>query len=75
MVSEKQVVKTDKAPAGLKGIYNQAIVANGMVFCSGSIAMDPATSKLIDGDVKAHTVSSSQNAFRSASLLCQSIKS
>lgn len=43
-------------PTGLKGIYSQAIVANGMVFCSGSVAMDPATGKIIDGDVKAHTV-------------------
>lgn len=30
----KQAVKTDKAPAPIKGVYNQAIIANGMVFCS-----------------------------------------
>ena len=61
------MIKTDKAPAGLKGIYNQAIVANGMVFCSGSIAMDPATSKLVDGDVKAHTVLSTRKAVPTTS--------
>lgn len=42
---------------GLKGIYSQAIVANGTVYCSGSVAMDPATGQIIDGDVGAHTVS------------------
>ncbi|KAF2481358.1 putative L-PSP endoribonuclease family protein [Neohortaea acidophila] len=51
----KQIVKTDKAPAGLKGIFNQAIIANGMVYCSGSVAMDPETGKIVDGDVKVHT--------------------
>ena len=56
MSPNKKVIATDKAPQGLKGIYSQAIVANGMVFCSGSVAMDPATGKIIDGDVGAHTV-------------------
>ena len=53
----KQAVLTDKAPKPLPGIYNQAIVANGFVFCSGCVPMSPETSKLIDGDIKAHTVS------------------
>lgn len=57
MPPNKKIIATDKAPQGLKGIYSQAVVANGMVFCSGSVAMDPATSKIIDGDVGAHTVS------------------
>jgi len=55
-MSAKQAVKTSNAPAALPGIYSQAIVANGTVYCSGSIAMDPATSKIVEGDVKAHTV-------------------
>jgi len=52
----KQAVLTDKAPKPLP-IYSQAIVANGFVFCSGQVPMDPATMKLADGDVQAHTVS------------------
>ena len=56
-MSNKRVIATDKAPPGLKGIYSQAIVANGTVYCAGSIAMDPVTGKVIDGDVAAHTVS------------------
>ncbi|KAH7143633.1 Endoribonuclease L-PSP/chorismate mutase-like protein [Dactylonectria macrodidyma] len=45
---------TDKAPAPLP-VFNQAIVANGFVYTSGSIAQDPATGKIIDGDIQAHT--------------------
>lgn len=52
----KVATLTDKAPKPLPGIYSQAIVANGMVFCSGAVAMDAETGKLVDGDVKAHTV-------------------
>lgn len=61
-MSTKKVISTDKAPPPLKGIYNQAIVANGTVYCSGAVAMDPATGKIIDGDVQAHTVSQSSNS-------------
>jgi reactive intermediate/imine deaminase len=55
-MSTKTPILTDKAPKPLPGIYNQAIVANGTVYCSGAVAMDPETGKLVDGDVKAHTV-------------------
>ncbi|RMJ21373.1 Endoribonuclease L-PSP [Aspergillus sp. HF37] len=54
-MSTKTPILTDKAPKPLPGIYNQAIVANGTVYCSGAVAMDPETGKLVDGDVKAHT--------------------
>lgn len=47
-------VSTEAAPAAI-GPYSQAIVANGMVFCSGQIAIDPTNSTLIDGDVAAQT--------------------
>lgn len=52
----KTPVLTDKAPAPLPGIYSQAIIANGVVYCSGAVGMDPATGKLVEGDVKARTV-------------------
>ncbi|KAK7432287.1 hypothetical protein QQZ08_001233 [Neonectria magnoliae] len=45
---------TDKAPAPLP-VFNQAIVANGFVYTSGSIAQDPATGEIVDGDIQAHT--------------------
>ena len=47
-------VSTDAAPAAI-GPYSQAVVANGLVFCSGQIAIDPRTGTLLDGDVAAQT--------------------
>ena len=40
-----QVVDTDKAPKAL-GPYSQAIIANGFIFLSGQIPIDPATGNL-----------------------------
>jgi 2-iminobutanoate/2-iminopropanoate deaminase len=37
-----QVISTDRAPGAI-GPYSQAIVAGGFVFCSGQVAIDPAT--------------------------------
>lgn len=50
----KEVVATDNAPKAI-GPYSQAIRAGGFVFCSGQIALDPATNQLIPGDVSAQT--------------------
>lgn len=51
-------VLTENAPNPMPHIFPQAVVTtNGFVFCSGSIAMDPKTLKVIDGDIQAHTVS------------------
>lgn len=55
-MATKTPITTDKAPKALPGIYSQAIVSNGVVYCSGSVAMDAETGKIIDGDIKAHTV-------------------
>jgi 2-iminobutanoate/2-iminopropanoate deaminase len=44
---EKRAITTAEAPKAV-GPYSQAIVANGFVFCSGQIPLDPATGKLID---------------------------
>ncbi len=50
----KEVVATSNAPKAI-GPYSQAIRANGMIFCSGQIALDPANNQLITGDVAAQT--------------------
>ncbi|KAL4862514.1 hypothetical protein BDV12DRAFT_190362 [Aspergillus spectabilis] len=54
-MASKTPILTEAAPPPLPGIYSQAIVANGMVYCSGSVALDPKTGTLIGGDIKAHT--------------------
>lgn len=55
-MQSKQAVNTDKAPKALPGIYNQAIVANGTVYCSESIGMDPSTGEIVQGDIRDRTV-------------------
>lgn len=43
-------VHTDRAPGAL-GPYSQAIVADGWIFASGQIPIDPETGSLVEGDV------------------------
>jgi len=50
----KKQVQTDKAPKAI-GPYSQAIIANGFVFCSGQIPIDPATGNLIEGTIEDET--------------------
>ena len=48
----KAALHTDKAPAAI-GTYSQAIAANGLVFLSGQIPLDPVTMEIVDGDFEA----------------------
>jgi 2-iminobutanoate/2-iminopropanoate deaminase len=50
----REAVATSQAPAAI-GPYSQAIKANGFVFASGQIPIDPATNQLIQGDIAAQT--------------------
>lgn len=50
----QQVVSTPAAPAAI-GPYSQAIVANGLVFASGQLPLDPASGQLVAGDIGAMT--------------------
>lgn len=50
----REVIHTKNAPQAV-GPYSQAIKANGFVFVSGQVAIDPATQQVIDGDVKVQT--------------------
>ena len=50
----REMVKSDDAPAAI-GPYSQAIKANGFVFLSGQIALDPRTGQLIGQDIKTLT--------------------
>jgi 2-iminobutanoate/2-iminopropanoate deaminase len=50
----KQAIATEGAPKAV-GPYSQAIMANGFVFASGQIPLDPGTGKLIESaDVADH---------------------
>lgn len=45
-------VATNDAPKAI-GPYSQAVKANGLLFTSGQIALDPASGNLVDGDFSA----------------------
>jgi 2-iminobutanoate/2-iminopropanoate deaminase len=50
----REVIATNDGPKAI-GPYSQAIKANGFVFVSGQVAIDPATQQVIEGDVAAQT--------------------
>jgi 2-iminobutanoate/2-iminopropanoate deaminase len=51
----KSAVLTDKAPAPFNGApYNQAIVANGLIFTAGQVGFTP-DGKLVEGGIVAET--------------------
>ena len=50
----KQIIATDRGPKAI-GPYSQAIKANGLIFISGQISIDPRTQQLIEGDVTKQT--------------------
>jgi 2-iminobutanoate/2-iminopropanoate deaminase len=47
-------IVTDKAPAAI-GPYSQAVVAGGLLFCSGQIPLDPVSGELVVGTVEQET--------------------
>ena len=53
-MTELRSIHTQHAPAAI-GPYSQAIVVDGLVFCSGQIALDPATGQVVPGDVAVQT--------------------
>jgi 2-iminobutanoate/2-iminopropanoate deaminase len=56
----REVIATNDAPKAI-GPYSQAIKANGLVFISGQIPLDPATQQLVEGDVATQTERVLQN--------------
>jgi 2-iminobutanoate/2-iminopropanoate deaminase len=56
---QRTIVRTSQAPAAI-GPYSQAVVVpvgdgKKMVFCSGQVALDPATGTMVEGDITAET--------------------
>ena len=49
-----EIVATDQGPKAI-GPYSQGIKANGFVFLSGQIALDPQTQQIVQGDVARQT--------------------
>lgn len=49
-----KVISTASAPTAI-GPYSQAIEANGMIFCSGQIPIDPSTGAFVEGGISEQT--------------------
>jgi 2-iminobutanoate/2-iminopropanoate deaminase len=47
----KEIIKTQNAPSAI-GTYNQGIKANGFLFTSGQIGIDPSDGQIVGGGVK-----------------------
>jgi len=52
--STPRIVSTTDAPAAI-GPYSQAVAYGGVVYCSGQIALDPATGEIVPGGVAEQT--------------------
>ena len=50
----KRIIATQTAPAAV-GPYSQAVVAGNLMFCSGQIALDPATGTMVGSDFAGQT--------------------
>lgn len=50
----KKIINTSNAPAAI-GPYSQAVEANGFVFLSGQIPIDPQTGDFVSGGVREQT--------------------
>jgi 2-iminobutanoate/2-iminopropanoate deaminase len=56
----RQIISTKKGPNAI-GPYSQAVRGGQFIFVSGQISLDPATQKIIDGDIRRQTERVLQN--------------
>ena len=47
----KEIISTQEAPAAI-GAYSQAVIANGMLFASGQLGIDPSTGEFAGSDFR-----------------------
>ena len=50
----REIIHTKRAPSPI-GPYSQAVRANGFIFVSGQIPIDPASGEIVAGDIVAQT--------------------
>lgn len=53
-MTTRKHVTTPHAPTPI-GPYSQGVIAGGLLFVSGQIAIDPASNQLVTGDIEAQT--------------------
>lgn len=65
-MADLQKVSTDQAPAAI-GPYSQAIVAGGVVYTAGQVALDPVSMQVVEGGVTEQT----ERVFQSLSAILE----
>jgi len=55
-----EIVKTQSAPAAI-GPYSQGVIANGFLFVSGQLPIDPNSGEFVQGDIKNRTAAVLKN--------------
>jgi len=59
---EKEIVRTEKAPAPFQGApYNQAVKAAGLVFVAGQLGLQPGAKEMVGAGVAEQTEQAMQN--------------
>ena len=56
----KKIITTDKAPKAI-GPYSQAVEANGVLYISGQVPINPGTGKLVEGGIREQTAQVMKN--------------
>ena len=56
----KKIIYTNQAPEPI-GPYSQAVQAGNLLFCSGQIAIDPASGEVVEGGVKEQAIQVMKN--------------
>jgi 2-iminobutanoate/2-iminopropanoate deaminase len=46
----RRAIQTDDAPAPI-GPYSQAVIADGVLYCSGQVPLDPSSGELVEGGI------------------------
>jgi 2-iminobutanoate/2-iminopropanoate deaminase len=67
VTTDRHPVHADGAPAAI-GPYSHAVAANGLLFCSGQIPLDPASGELVDGGAGEQT----RRCLENLSAVCES---
>jgi 2-iminobutanoate/2-iminopropanoate deaminase len=62
----KRAIETEAAPAPI-GPYSQAVVADGVLYCSGQVPLDPESGELIEGGIAEQT----SRCLESLDAVCQ----
>jgi len=69
-VYQKRIIQTANAPAAI-GPYSQAVEANGTLYISGQIAIDPKTGNVVDGGITEAAGYSFENVVKSTCMLSE----